>query len=99
MQAPELTGLNPGFTIATAPPLEQVAPSAAAAGMAAPALSGVSSSFGRQPWVAAAQPGFTATGGVAAAAPAERLGYLRLTSFSQNAAEDTRRAIQDLEVR
>ncbi|KAF8061390.1 CTPA3 [Scenedesmus sp. PABB004] len=38
-------------------------------------------------------------GGAAAAGPvsAERLGYLRLTSFSQNAADDMARAIRELE--
>jgi hypothetical protein len=102
-----------GFSLASAPGLKDddsegrfaagsVYGSSSSSSGAAAAPGDVSSSTVRGRTPLNAQPAAAAPAAVAgqqgAQAAAPRWGYLRLTSFSQNAAEETKHAIQSLEV-
>jgi hypothetical protein len=92
------SGPAAGFSLASAPPLKDDAPPSALAAGSVFGRRGDQSRFNpaaplfAQPAAAAAMPSSEQQ------QQGQRWGYLRLTSFSQNAAEETKSAIEQLEV-
>lgn len=88
-----------GFTLASAPALKDDEPVVAMGSIFGRRVADGYSSTAHGRKQLNAQPAAAGTASEVQDGDSARWGYLRLTSFSQNAAEETQRAIQSLEVR